>query len=37
MDVGRIDASLTSCIAISFLFDALVDAKLVPEREFGTL
>ena len=37
VDVAKIDGSLTSCIAISFLFNALVDTKLLPERAFGTL
>ena len=36
-DVAKIDVSLTTCIAISFLFNALIDARLVPEREYGTL
>ena len=36
VDVAKIDGSLTSCIAISFLFNALVDAKLLPERTFST-
>ena len=37
VDVVKIDGGLTSCIAISFLFNALVDARLIPERAFGTM
>ena len=37
VDIVKIDCSLTSCIAISFLFNALVDARLIPERAFGTM
>ena len=37
MDFGRIDVGLTSCIAISFAFDGLVDLKIIPERSRVTM
>ena len=34
---SEIDGSLTSCIALSFLYDGLIDARLIPERSPYTL
>lgn len=34
---ARLDGSLTSCIAVSFVFDGLVDLRLIPERNKYTL
>ena len=34
---SEIDGSLTSCIALSFLYDGLIDAGFIPERSAYTL
>ncbi len=33
---AKLDGSLTSCIAISFLFNGLIDANIIVERHFTT-
>ena len=33
----RIDASLTSCIAISFLFNGLIDLQWISEKAWSTM
>ena len=35
-DAAYLDASLTCCIAFSFLFNGLVDLKLISERNAST-
>ena len=37
VDIAKMDGALTTCIAISFLFNALVDVKLLHEGTFSTL
>jgi hypothetical protein len=34
---AKLDGSLTSCIAVSFVFDGLVDLRIIPERNKYTL
>ena len=35
MIVAKVDVSLTSCIACSFLLNGLVDLNLIRERSWG--
>ena len=37
IDVGKLDGGLTSSIAISLLYNGLIDLKVLPERAFGTV
>ena len=37
VDMGLVDASLTSCVAVCFVFNALVDGEVIRERSAGTL
>jgi len=37
IDLAKLDAGLTSSIAISFLYNGLIDLKILPERAFGTV
>lgn len=36
LDLLKADESLTSCIALSFAFNGLIDLKLIPERSYIT-
>lgn len=36
-DMALVDASLTSCVAVCFVFNALVDGGVIRERSIGTL
>lgn len=37
IDAAKIDASLTSCVAVSLAFNGLIDLKLLSERSYATM